>query len=263
MPPVELRREPVTRYITPLREGGSLPALAEAADGFRYVLKFRGGGHGSKSLIAEFIGGIIAKSAGLRVPELVFLDLDEDFGRTEGDEEIQDLLQASRGLNLGLHFLSGALTWDVAVDRTDAVTASRIVWLDAFLTNVDRTARNTNMLLRDGELWLIDHGSSLYFHHSWEGWERASVSPFPYIKEHALLPQASRLKEADDYMRRVITPQLIDQIVRAIPEEWLVQAAPEITPDEQRRVYSEFLKKRLNATQIFTDYAIAARKALV
>ena len=145
-----LRRQNIIRYIEPLREGGSLPALAEADDGFRYVVKFRGGGHGSKAVISELIGGEIARAAGLRVPELVFLNLDESFGRTEPDEEIQDLLHASTGLNLGLHYLGGSMTWDVAVNRTDPVTASRIVWLDAFLTNVDRTARNTNMLLWDG-----------------------------------------------------------------------------------------------------------------
>ncbi|MBD5344674.1 MAG: aminotransferase class I and II [Bacteroides sp.] len=260
---IDLRRQEVSRYITPLREGGSLPALAEADDGFKYVLKFRGGGHGAKSLIAEFIGGELARAAGLRVPELVFLDVDEDFGRTEGDEEIQELLQASRGLNLGLHYLSGALTWDVAVNTIDPVTASQIVWLDSLITNVDRTARNTNMLLWNGDLWLIDHGATLYFHHSWDGWEKAALSPFPYIKDHALLPRASRLNEADAVMRSRITPEVIDAIVDSVPEEWLIQASAEISPDEQRRVYRTFLKTRLSNSKIFTDHAIEARKALV
>ncbi len=260
---IELRRQEVSRYITPLREGGSLPALAEADDGFKYVLKFRGGGHGAKSLIAEFIGGELARAAGLRVPELVFLDVDEDFGRTEGDEEIQELLQASRGLNLGLHYLSGALTWDVAVNTIDPVTASQIVWLDSLLTNVDRTARNTNMLLWNGDLWLIDHGATLYFHHSWDGWEKTALSPFPYIKDHALLPRASRMNEADAVMHSRITPGIIDAIVEAIPEEWLLQASAEISPEEQRRVYRTFLKTRLSNSEIFTDHAIEARKALI
>ncbi|MBD5202473.1 MAG: aminotransferase class I and II [Bacteroidales bacterium] len=260
---IDLRRQEVSRYITPLREGGSLPALAEADDGFKYVLKFRGGGHGAKSLIAEFIGGELARAAGLRVPELVFLDVDEDFGRTEGDEEIQELLQASRGLNLGLHYLSGALTWDVAVNTIDPVTASQIVWLDSLMTNVDRTARNTNMLLWNGDLWLIDHGATLYFHHSWDGWEKAALSPFPYIKDHALLPRASRLNEADAVMRSRITPEVINAIVDSVPEEWLIQASAEISPDEQRRVYRTFLKTRLSNSKIFTDHAIEARKALV
>lgn len=263
MSKIELRTAAVTRYITPLREGGSLPALAEADDGFKYVVKFRGAGHGTKALIAELIGGELARAAGLRVPEQVFLDLDEDFGRTEGDEEIQDLLQSSRGLNLGLHYLSGAMTWDVAVNATDAVTASRIVWLDALLTNIDRTPRNTNMLLWQGELWLIDHGASLYFHHSWQGWERAALSPFPYVKDHALLPRASRLLEADDYMRSRITPEVIDAVVAAVPDDWLEVAAPDIPAGEQRRVYSTFLKERLANSRIFVDHAISVRKTLV
>lgn len=260
---VELRREEVLRYIVPLREGGSLPALTEAADGFRYVLKFRGGGHGSKALIAEFIGGEMARRAGLRVPELVFLDLDEDFGRTEGDEEIQDLLAASRGLNLGLHFLAGAFAWDVAVNRTTAEEASRIVWLDAFLTNVDRTALNTNMLLWNRELWLIDHGSSLMFHHNWTGWERAALSPFAYIERHALLAQASELEAADAYMHARITPAFIDALVDAIPAEWLEQSQPTVPVAGQRAVYAGFLKERLANSKIFVDYAVAARRKLI
>lgn len=260
---IDLRREDVTRYIMPLREGGSLPALAEAADGFNYVLKFRGGGHGSKALIAELIGGETARRAGLRVPELVFLDLDEDFGRTEGDEEIQDLLQASRGLNLGLHFLKGAYAWDVAVNRPDPDEASRIVWLDSFLTNVDRTARNTNMLLWNRELWLIDHGSSLYFHHNWDGWEKAALSPFPYIKDHALLPHASKLNEADTYMRSRIDNDFIDALAAALPDQWLIQASADISPEDQRAVYARFLKQRLANSRIFVDHAIETRKTLV
>lgn len=260
----EIRTTDAVRYVLPLREGGSLPALVDADDGFKYVLKFRGGGHGAKALIAEFIGGEIARAAGMRVPELVFVNLDEDFGRTEGDEEIQDLLQASRGLNLGLHFLSGALTWDVVVNTADPMEASRIVWLDAFITNVDRTWRNTNMLLWHGrELWLIDHGASLYFHHNWTGWEKAALSPFTYIKDHALLRDASMLAEADAEMRTRITPKVIDAVVAAIPDTWLQQASEEISPDEQRRVYAEFLKTRLSNSHIFVNHAREARNALV
>ena len=150
--PEQPRHVAVTRYVTPLREGGSLPALAEADDGFRYVVKFRGAGHGTRALIAEFIGLQVARLVGLRVPEGVFIDVGEEFGRTEPDEEIQDLLRASRGTNFGLHFLDGAMAWDVSSNRTDTLTASTIVWLDAFLTNVDRSALNTNMLLWRGEL---------------------------------------------------------------------------------------------------------------
>lgn len=260
----EIRTTDAVRYVLPLREGGSLPALVDADDGFKYVLKFRGGGHGAKALIAEFIGGEIARAASMRVPELVFVNLDESFGRTEGDEEIQDLLQASRGLNLGLHFLSGALTWDVVVNTADPMEASRIVWLDAFITNVDRTWRNTNMLLWHGrELWLIDHGASLYFHHNWTGWEKAALSPFTYIKDHALLRDASMLAEADAEMRTRITPEVIDAVVTAIPDAWLLQASEEISPDEQRRVYAEFLKTRLSNSHIFVNHAREARNALV
>lgn len=257
------RRSGVARYIMPLREGGSLPALAEGDDGYKYVVKLAGAGHGAKALIAEFIGGLLASAAGLRVPQTVLLDLDEDFGRTEPDEEIQELLQKSRGLNLGLHFLSGALTWDVAVNSTSPEEASAIVWLDAFLTNVDRTARNTNMLLWNGALWLIDHGASLYFHHSWTGWEKTALTPFPFIKDHALLPRASRLIEADALMRRAVTPELIDAVVNLVPEEWLEAAEPGISPDEQRRVYRTFLKARLEHSDIFTNHAIQAREQLL
>lgn len=260
----EIRKVEALRYILPLREGGSLPALIEADDGFKYVLKFRGGGHGSKALIAEFIGGEIARAAGLRVPELVLVNLDEAFGQTEGDEEIQDLLKASRGLNLGLHFLPGTLTWDVSVNHADALEASKIVWVDALMTNVDRTWRNTNMLLWWGrELWLIDHGASLFFHHNWEGWEKAALSPFTYIKDHALLREASMLREADEELRKKITPEVIHGIVAAIPEEWLLQASPVISPDEQRRVYEAFLTTRLTNSKIFTEHAIEARNALI
>ena len=160
---MELRTVDVTRYIMPLREGGSLPALAEADDGFKYVVKFRGAGHGTKALIAELIGGEIARMLGFRLQELVFLNLDEAFGRSEGDEEIQNLLQGSRGLNLGLHFLSGALPFDPVVTEIDGKLASQVVWLDALLTNVDRTTINTNMLMWHKELWLLAHGASLFF----------------------------------------------------------------------------------------------------
>src|SRR5690606_28454358 len=178
-----LRTVQVTRYVTPLREGGSLPAIAEADDGFLYALKFRGAGQGSKALIAELIGGEIARALGLRVPEIVFAMLDEAFGRTEPDEEIQDLLRASTGLNLALHYLSGALTFDPTAVAIDASLASSIVWLDCLLTNVDRTVKNTNMLLWHKELWLIDHGASLYFHHAWHGWEEQAVKPFVQVKD--------------------------------------------------------------------------------
>lgn len=260
---MELRRQQVTRYITPLREGGSLPALAEADDVFKYVVKFRGAGHGKKALIAELVGGEIARALGLKVPELVFLDIDEDFGRTEGDEEIQDLLKASRGLNLGLHFLSGALTVDPYVNPVDETLASEIVWLDAFITNVDRTVKNTNMLVWNGETWLIDHGAALYFHHSWRDWEKAAMSPFPYIKDHALIRRATRIEEVDKLLRQRISPRTLDRIVDLIPDEWLEWEGVQETPSQLRDVYKRFLTTRLKNSYIFVKEASDARKSLV
>lgn len=260
---MELRRQQVTRYVTPLREGGSLPALAEADDGFKYVVKFRGAGHGKKALIAELIGGEVARALGFRVPELVFMDLDADFGRTEGDEEVQDLLRASEGLNLGLHFLSGAVTLDPYVNPVDEATASKIVWLDAFLTNVDRTVRNTNMLLWRNELWLIDHGASLMFHHSWGDPLKAALSPFPYIKDHALLHKATDIEAADKSLRQKITPRTLAKIVDLIPDEWLDWEGSEQTPDDIRRVYRLFLTERLKNSANFVKQIADARKALI
>ena len=244
----------------PLREGGSLPALVEADDDFRYVAKFRGAGHGTKALIAEFIGSELARAAGFRVPELVFLDIAPEFGITEGDEEIQDLLRGSEGLNLGLHFLSGAMTWDVLSNRTDATTASRIVWLDALLTNIDRTVRNTNMLWWNRELWLIDHGASLYFHHAWSDWQKAALSPFPYVKDHALLSAASELEAADEFMRQQLTDEEIDRVVDSIPQDWLEASGTDVSADEQRETYRNFLKTRVLNSQIFVSHAIGVRK---
>lgn len=260
---INLRHQNLTRYIAPLREGGSLPALGEADDGFRYVVKFSGAGHGPKSLVAEMIGGEIARRAGLRVPELVLLDVGEDFGRTEPDEEIQDLLKASRGLNLGLHFLSGAMTFDPLSNRVDEEEASRLVWTDAFLTNVDRTVRNTNLLWWNRELWLIDHGATLYFHHSWDGWENAALSPFPYVKDHVLLRHAGRLRGTDSEMKRLITPAFIDSLVDAVPEVWLTDAESSISADERRHVYREFLKRRLDASENFVKRAEDERLKLI
>src|SRR6201996_6997903 len=205
----QLRTVNVTRYVTPLREGGSMPAIAEADDGFLYVLKFRGAGQGVKALIAELIGGEIARTLGLRVPEIVLSGLDVGFGRSEADEEIQDLLKASVGLNLGLHYLSGSITFDPVVNSVDPLLASKIVWLDCLLTNVDRTPRNTNMLVWNKELWLIDHGASLYFHHSWDNWQQQALRPFTQVKDHVLLSKASELDFVDEEFKAILTPELI------------------------------------------------------
>ena len=252
----------VTRYVTPLREGGSLPAIVEADDGFLYVLKFRGAGQGVKALIAELIGGEIARVLGFRVPEIVFANVDPAFGRTEPDEEIQDLLKFSVGLNLALHYLSGAITFDPAVTKIDPLTASQIVWLDCLLTNVDRTARNTNMLTWHKELWLIDHGASLYFHHTWTTWEEQASRPFVQVKDHVLLPWASELGTVDEAFRSILTPERIRSVVALIPGEWLVtDTFP--NADDNRAVYEKFLLTRLTNSFIFVKQAQHERKAII
>lgn len=260
---MDIRTENVIRYIMPLREGGSLPALAEADDGFKYVLKFRGAGHGTKALIAEFIGGEIARLLGSKVPEIVFLNLDEAFGRTEGDEEIQDLLQWSRGLNLGLHFLSGALTFDPVANQVDPDTASRIVWLDAFLTNIDRTVKNTNMLIWHKELWLIDHGASLYFHYSWVNWHQHALSPFTQIRNHVLLPWASKLEDIDKENKQKLQLDKIQDIINTIPDDWLDWEGNDNTPQQKRDVYIQFFRERIANSDIFVNEAQHARQTLI
>lgn len=257
--PISLRTVDVSRYISPLREGGSLPALADADDGFKYVLKFRGAGHGVKALIAELVGGEIARTLGLPVPELVFANLDQAFGRTEADEEIQDLLQASQGLNLALHFLSGAINFDPVVTDVDHGLASEIVWLDAYITNVDRTFRNTNMLIWHKELWLIDHGACLYFHHSFDGWQKQAKVPFTLIKDHVLLPKADRLDDVDADFKKILTDEVLRSIVELIPDDWLNWDGIGQTPEQIREVYFNFLKTRRDNSEIFVNEAKNAR----
>lgn len=259
--PLELRTVNVTRYVTPLREGGSLPAIVEADDQFLYVLKFRGSGQGSRALIAEIIGGELARAIGLKVPEIVFANLDSAFGRMEGDEEIQDLLKVSTGLNLGLHYLSGSITFDPLVTVIDPVLASTIVWLDALIMNVDRTARNTNMLWWHKELWLIDHGASLYFHHTWEEWDK-SHRTFPYIKDHVLLHRASELERVDQSVRKILTPDLIQSVVELIPESWLIEA-PFETVVTHRNAYAHFLNMRIQQADHFINEARYARESRI
>lgn len=256
-----LRTVNVTRYVTPLREGGSLPAIAEADDQFLYVLKFRGAGQGTKALIAELIGGEIARALGFRVPEIVFANLDSAFGRMEGDEEIQDLLKASTGLNLALHYLSGAITFDPLVTKVDAQLASQVVWLDCLLINVDRTARNTNMLWWHKELWLIDHGAALYFHHSWQDWDQAK-RPFPKVKDHVLLPLASELDRVDATFRSILSEDRIHAIVSLIPDEWLTES-PFDSPAQHRQAYAQFLISRIGDAEFFVKEAQYARESLI
>jgi hypothetical protein len=253
-----MRTVSATRYVAPLREGGSLPAIVEADDAGMYVLKFRGAGQGPKVLIAELIAGELARSAGLPVPEIVFIELEADLSRTEPDPEIQQLIKASDGLNIGLDYLPGAVMFDAIADQPDAQLASRIVWLDAYVTNVDRTVRNTNLLVWHRKLQLIDHGAALYFHHSWEAYEQRSADPFPQIKEHVLLPFASELEAADEYMHRTITPERIQSIVSLVPDTWL-EPDPFDTPDQYRQAYLSYLTRRLDRRDAFVQEALRAR----
>ncbi|WP_293954119.1 MULTISPECIES: HipA family kinase [unclassified Sphingobacterium] len=258
-----IREVKIIRYVQPFREGGSLPALVDADDGFSYVIKFRGAGQGRKALIAELIGGELARLLKLRVPEIVFADLDESFGRTEPDEEIQDLLKFSVGKNLGLHFLSGAITFDANVDVIAAEEASKIVWLDSLLMNVDRTVRNTNMLIWHKELWLIDHGAALYFHHSWDNWEEQSLKPFVQIKDHVLLKNASRVGEIDVEYRSLFTETVFRDILAVVPDEWLEDSERELSAADAREVYVSFLKRRVANSFIFVKQIEDARKDLI
>ena len=259
----EIRTVNVTRYVTPLREGGSLPAIVEADDGYLYVLKFRGAGQGVKALIAELLGGEIARALGLKMPEIVFAHLADTFSKTEPDEEIQDLLQASVGLNLGIDYLSSAITFDPVATTIEPKLASQIVWLDCLLTNVDRTPRNTNMLIWHKQLWLIDHGASLYFHHNWDTWEEKAARPFTQIKDHVLLPQATQLNQVNTESKAILSDELIEAIVSLIPDEWLQDASTPDTPSQRRTIYAQFLKTRIAASDSFTKEAEHARKATV
>jgi len=255
----DMRTVAVTRYVHPLREGGSLPAVVEADDDFPYVIKFRGAGQGPKALIAELIGGELARLIGLRVPELVFMELDESFSRLEPDQEIQDLLRFSIGLNLGLHYRSGAITYDPLVSKVQPLEASMIVLLDSLITNIDRTARNTNMLVWKRELWLIDHGACLYFHHSWNNWEEQAQRLFPMVKNHVLLPKATALEEAADAIRSLVRKEDLEEIVSVIPDEWLIEEGNEMTPAQKREAYVAFLWIRLGNLDQLTKEAADAR----
>ena len=256
---IDVRTVNVIQYVHPLREGGSLPAIVKADDGFLYVLKFRGAGQGKKALIAEFIGGEIARAIGLKVPELVFMNLDDSFSKTEPDEEIQDLLKFSVGLNLGLHFLSEAITFDPLVYDVDAGTASKVVLLDSIISNIDRTAKNTNLLHWNNELWVIDNGASFYFHHDWKNWQNHLSRTFPLIKDHVLLQKATNLKEASNEIQRLLNHDKIIEIVSAIPEDWLISEFDTMTTDEMREAYIAFIKTRLSKIDLLVKEAEDAR----
>lgn len=256
---IDIRTVDVVQYLQPLREGGSMPAIVKADDDFLYVLKFRGSGQGKKSLIAEFIGGELARAIGLKVPELVFMNLDDSFRNTEPDEEIQDLLKFSVGLNLGLHFLSGAITFDPLISKIDALTASKIVVLDSLISNIDRTAKNANLLYWHNELWVIDNGASFYFHHNWETWESHLTRTFPFIKDHVLLQQATALTDAGKEIQSLIIPEKIIEIVSKIPEDWLMSESDVLNADEKRAAYIQFITTKLSMIDILVKEAEDAR----
>ena len=251
---MNLRTVKVIRYVTPLREGGSLPAIVEGDDDGLYVLKFRGAGQGVKALIAELIAGEIARALGLRVPEIVFVELDAILARTEPDPEIQDLIKGSGGLNLALDYLPGSITFDPMIAEPGGELASQIVWFDALTANVDRTPRNANMLFWHNNLWLIDHGAAFYFHHNWERFLINSENPFQQIKDHILLRFADKIAEADEILSAKLTSETLENIVSLIPDDWLTN------PIEERKIYLEFLNQRLAKREIFVKEAIDARR---
>lgn len=257
---MSLRVAEAVRYITSLREGGSLPALVEADDGQRYVVKLRGAGQGALALVAEIITGEIARTLGLRVPEIAKVRLDPAFARVEPDPEIQDLFRASEGLNVGLQFLPAATAFDPASgDTADATTASRTVWLDAFTLNVDRTPRNANLLVCKRELWLIDHGASLYFQHHWPGAMDKIAMPFTPIREHILLPWASAVPEAGAWAQEQLRGGEIERILQLVPDAWLLAERDGITPADRRQAYVTFLTSRLRQAQVFQEEIAHAR----
>ena len=253
---MKLRTIKTMRYVTPLREGGSLPAIIEGDDDGLYVLKFRGAGQGVKALIAELVVGEIARALGFNVPEIVFAELDVDLGRTEPDPEIQDLIKGSGGVNLALDYLPGSIMYDPLIEQPSGELASKIVWFDAYTANVDRTARNANMLWWHRQLWLIDHGAALFYQYDWDRMLTKSHNRFPEIKEHMLLPYADQLEQVDRKMSKEISEGLLQEVVSLIPENWLEEA-------DRRSMYVEFLTNRLKQDHEFVEEAIDARSLYV
>jgi HipA-like kinase len=255
------RRVAASRYVTPLREGGSLPAIVEADDEGMYVLKFRGAGQGPNALVAELLAGEVGRLIDLPIPEIVFIDLPADLGRTEPDSEIQSLIKGSAGLNIGLDYLPGSSSFDPLIHEPDRRLASAIVWFDAYLCNVDRTPRNVNMLIWHRRLWLIDHGAALYFHHAWSSADRHVLTPFSSIKDHALLKYADGIMEADAMARQKLDAGKLAAIVASIPDAWLPDDPGFADREEQRRAYLDFLIERLQSSQVFVQEAVRARSS--
>jgi hypothetical protein len=255
-----LRHVTITRYITPLREGSSLPALVEADDGAEYVIKFRGAGHGTKALIAEVVGGEIGRLLGLPVPEIVLATLPEEIARAEPHQEVRDLLGWSIGLNGGLAFIPGALAKDMTRPPAEGADfAADVVWFDSLITNPDRTPRNSNLIVHGGRTWLIDHGSALYIHHSWVEPDAHARRPFDLIAEHILVPFASSIPDADARLAPRLEESALDGILAAIPADWLTD--PGLGgPDAERRAYRSYLLARLEARPTWVERAERARR---
>jgi hypothetical protein len=258
-----LRSVQATRYVTPLREGGSLPAIVEADDLGLYVLKFYGAGQGPLALAAEVIAGEIGRLLGLPVPELVLVNVDESFGRNEQDEEVRDLLRASAGLNLGMDYLPGSLMFDPAAgDKATAEFASRLVWFDAFVTNVDRTARNPNLLCWHKKLYPIDHGAALYFHHNWQNVSAAAGARFSPIRDHVLLRWASELERIHGAARPLLTRATLEAVLAKVPDAWLLPAPGVETPALKRAGYVDYFLMRLDSGR-FVEEAAQAHAHLI
>ena len=259
-----LRTVQATRYVLPLREGGSLPAIVEADDLGLYVVKFRGAGQGILALIAELIAGEIGRALGLRVPEIVFVELDQALGRNEPDAEIRQLLRSSVGLNLALDYLPGSIMFDPAArDTATAEEASMLVWLDAFTQNVDRTPRNANLLVWHRKLYPIDHGAALFFHHDWASMETKIDSPFPQSGKHVLLPWATEIEKAGAIAREKLTTDVIEAIVAEVPDSWLEAIPGDMGAAARRAAYVDFFRRRLEAAHLFEQEATNARSRLV
>lgn len=264
--PADLRHLTASRYVQPLREGGSLPAIVDTEAGL-FVAKFRGAGQGARALIAELIAGLLATGLGLPVPELAIVEVLPVFGRAEPDPEIQDLLRASHGVNIGMRYLDGAFNYDpnAASDLIEPSFAAEVVWLDALLTNPDRTHRNPNLMIWNRRAWLIDHGAALYVHHDWTTVDEARVrSPFAPIRDHVLLAIAEDLEGADARLAPRITPDLLGGILAAVPDALLLDAVsrpPFATAAEARDRYVDYLTMRHTHRESFLREAIRARAA--
>lgn len=255
-----IRTVTATRYVTPLREGGSLPAIVEADDDGMYVVKFRGAGQGPKVLVAELVCGELARTLGLPVPEIVFVEIDPALGRNEPDGEIQDLVTASSGLNLALDYLPGALGFDpLSASAVTPELAAAVVWFDALVMNVDRTPRNPNMLWWHRRLWLIDHGAALYLHHTWSNYRDRARSPFAPIRDHALLTTAGDLHATDAALAPQITRTLVERLAALIPDAWLADESPVGGPGGQRDAYVDYLLARLESPRAFVEEAARVR----